>query len=106
MRARQITGYVCLPALAWVTAVVLAAAPAEAAAPVDGCPVGYNLMSVAELSALGYLVPAQVDSSTSGVLSFGQPGNDDGYVCAVKLGKQLTPWNTPIYNFLDNGLPA
>lgn len=82
------------------------AAPAYAAAPANGCPSGYQLMSVDDLTQLGYHVPALVDSSASGVLSFGQPGNDDGYVCGVQLGNQLTSFGDPIYNFIDDTLPA
>jgi hypothetical protein len=36
----------------------------------------------------------------------GQPGNADGWVCAVQLGNQLTPFGLPVYNFIDNQLPA
>jgi hypothetical protein len=51
-------------------------------------------------------VPGRVDSPTSGIDSFGKPGNGDGWVCGVQLGNQLTPFGLPIYNFIDNGLPA
>jgi hypothetical protein len=78
--------------------------PALAAAPSNGCPVGYQLLSVADLSAQGYQVPAQVDSSTSGILSFGRPGNDDGVVCAVPLGNQQTSFGGQVYNFWDDTL--
>jgi hypothetical protein len=58
------------------------------------------------LTEEGYHAPALVDSSTSGVLSFGQPGNNDGAVCGVQLGNQLTSFGLPVYNFIDNQLPA
>jgi hypothetical protein len=72
-------------------------------------------MSVATLSAQGYLVPAEVDNPASGVVGHGsgngqawvqQPGNGDGWVCGRELGKQLTPWGDPLYDFIDNQLPA
>ena len=84
---------------------LLAAASALAAAPSNGCPSGYQLLSV----------PALVDSPSSGVVGegpgvgrgwIGQPGNGDGWVCAVQLGNQLTPFGLPVYNFIDNQLPA
>lgn len=80
--------------------------PAFAAAPTNGCPSGYQLLSVQTLTEEGYRAPALVDSSTSGVLSFGQPGNGDGTVCGVQLGNQLTSFGLPVYNFIDNQLPA
>ena len=102
----RLTCLITAPVLASVGAIALGTATASAAAPSNGCPTGYTLMAVAPLTELGYQVPAAVDSSASGILSFGQPGNDDGNVCAVKLGNQTTPWDTPIYNFIDNQLPA
>lgn len=95
-----------IPLAAGALAIVAAATPAVAAPPSDGCPAGYSVLSVAVLSAAGYQVPAAVDSATSGIRSFGQPGNGNGLVCGVKLGNQLTPWGDPIYNFLDDQLPA
>ena len=84
----------------------LAGAPAMAAPPANGCPAGYQLLSVQALTAEGYKVPALVDSPTSGVKSFGMPGDGDGFVCGVQLGNQLTPFGLPVYNFIDNQLPA
>jgi hypothetical protein len=78
--------------------------PAHAAPPSNGCPTGYQLMSVPDLTSQGYRVPAQVDSSTSGIRSFGQPGNDDNWVCGVRLGNQTTSFGKPVYNFWDNTL--
>jgi hypothetical protein len=85
---------------------IVLAGPAHAAAATNGCPSGYQLLSVQTLTDEGYRVPALVDSPSSGVLSFGQPGNGDGYVCGVQLGNQLTSFGLPIYNFIDNQLPA
>lgn len=94
---------------------VLTAAPALAAPPPGGCPAGYQLLSVQALTGQGYKVPALIDSPTSGVVGegpgtgqgwVGQPGNGDGFVCGVKLGNQLTPFGLPVYNFIDNQLPA
>ena len=81
-------------------------AVAKADPPSNGCPNGYQLLSVATLSSEGYKVPAKVDSPTSGIRSFGQPGNGDGWVCGVQLGNQLTSFGLPLYNFMDNQLPA
>lgn len=92
--------------LALGAVVAMGAGVANAAPPDNGCPSGYQLLSVADLAAQGYQVPGRVDDPNSGVLSFGQPGNGDGLVCAVQLGNRLTPWGDPIYNFTDNGLPA
>jgi hypothetical protein len=85
---------------------VLAGTPAMAAPPPNGCPAGYQLLSVQTLTAEGYKVPALVDSPTSGVKSFGRPGDGDGWVCGHQLGNQLTPFGLPVYNFIDNQLPA
>ena len=85
---------------------VLAGTPAMAAPPPNGCPAGYQLLSVRTLTAEGYMVPALVDSPTSGLKSFGQPGDGDGWVCGHQLGNQLTPFGLPVYNFIDNQLPA
>ncbi|MCW2572901.1 MAG: hypothetical protein JWO88_2959 [Frankiales bacterium] len=48
-------------------------------------------------------MPGIVDDPTSGVRSFGRPGNGDGFICGVPLGNQT--WiNGQIYNFWDNTL--
>ena len=86
--------------------VVLSGGAALADAPANGCPAGYQLLSVTTLTALGCHVAAQVDSPSSGIQSIGQPGNGDGLVCAVQLGNRLTPFGLPVYNFIDNQLPA
>lgn len=85
---------------------VFAAVPAQADAPTTGCPRGYTLLSVADLTAQGYRVPLKVDNPNSGILSFGRPGNGDGYICAVAVGNQTTPFGTQLYQFFDNTLPA
>lgn len=77
---RTLTGLSCAFAFSTAT-VVLSSGAAFADAPSNGCPAGYQLLSVKTLSGAGYRVPAQVDSPISGVTSFGQPGNGDGYVC-------------------------
>ena len=97
-----------------VTAVTLgcgltlaATVPAAAEPPSDGCPPGYRLLAISDLLALGpYHVPSVVDDPSSGVLSFGQPGNGDGFVCGVPLGDKQTPWGSQVYNFFDNTLRA
>jgi hypothetical protein len=97
--------FVVCTALAMAAALCpLGSVAASAAPPANGCPAGYDLMVVATLTAAGYHVPALVDSPAA--RSFGQPGNGDGLICAVKLGNRLTPWGDSVYNFVDNQLPA
>lgn len=86
--------------------IVTAATAANADAPSNGCPAGYSVLHVDTLTAEGYQVPALVDSQTSGFLSYGQPGNGNGLVCGVQLGNRLTPFGAPVYNFIDDQLPA
>jgi len=82
-----------------------AAAPAVASPPSNGCPKGYQLLAISDLLAVGpYHVPTLVDDPSSGILSFGQPGNGDGYVCGVPLGDKQTPFGGQVYNFFDNTL--
>jgi len=84
-----------------------AATPAVADSPSNGCPSGYQLLAISDLLALGpYHVPGMVDDPSSDILSFGQPGNGDGYVCGVPLGNKQTPWGSQVYNFFDNTLGA
>jgi hypothetical protein len=92
-------------AVATAAAVALTAGPSQAA-PTNGCPAGYQLLSVADLSQRGYQVPAQMDDPNSGYRSFGQAGNGNGLVCAVPLGNQTTNFGDQLYNFMDDSLPA
>ena len=86
-----------------VVAAVVTAVPAQAATPSNGCAPGYEVLSVAALSALGYHVPAMVDSP-SNTYGFGhQPGNGNGWVCGVPLGNQADS-GLQIYNFIDDTL--
>jgi hypothetical protein len=88
-------------------ATVVGSAPASAATPIsNGCPAGFQLLSVSTLSAEGYHAPGLVDDPNSGILSYGRPGNGDGLVCGVQLGHQTTSFGLPIYDFIDNTLPA
>lgn len=114
MHARRIILVLSTALAAGAAGTVLTAA-ALAAPPPGGCPAGYQLLSVQALTDQGYKVPALIDSPTSGVVGegpgtgqdwVGQPGNGDGLVCGVKLGNQLTPFGLPVYNFIDNQLPA
>ena len=106
MNARRFS--VVAPLLLGLSAggLALSAGSVAASAPSNGCPSGYELLQVQTLSDAGYRVPEEVDSPTSGVTSFGQPGNGDGWVCGVKLGNRLTPFGLPVYNFIDDQLPA
>ena len=92
-----------MTAVAAAAAATLTAGPAQAA-PATGCPTSYQLLSVSELSTLGYQVPAQVDDPTSGFRSFGQAGNGNGLVCALPLGNQTTSFGEQLYNFMDDTL--
>jgi hypothetical protein len=98
---------VSIALVGWLALAASAVPVALAAPPSNGCPRGFEFLSVATLTAEGYHVPALVDSPTSGFVSFGQhPGNGDGWVCGVRLGNQLSPRGTPIYEFIDDQLPA
>ena len=77
---------------------------AAAAAPTNGCPAGYDLLSVSQLTGFGYGVPARIDDPDSGLLSYGRPGNGDGWVCGVVMGNQLAFPGHPLYNFMDDSL--
>ena len=85
-------------------AVSLTAQGAGASTPSNGCPTSYELMQVSVLAEQGYQVPGKVDDPGSGIRSFGQLGNDDGWVCALPLGTRTTPWGGQLYNFMDNSL--
>jgi hypothetical protein len=102
MTPRALLTTATLAAATTASAVILAA-PAQAGGAAR-CPTGYQLVSVAELTDLGYQVPSLVDDPTSGVRSFGQPGNGNGWVCAVPLGNQTFGGDLQIYNFLDDTL--
>ena len=104
MSVSTIVRGIVAPALLVGAATCLAAGPANAAAPNNGCPTGYELKWVSDLTSKGYLVPKQVDDPNSGIRSFGRPGNDDGWVCAVRLGNQFTSFGQPVFNFWDNTL--
>jgi hypothetical protein len=89
------------------SAAAVACTTASAAPPPNGCPAGFDLLSVQTLTAEGYKLPARIDSPTSGLDSFGKnPGNGDGYICGRSLGNRLTDFGLPLYEFTDNGLPA
>ncbi|MEN8239830.1 MAG: hypothetical protein ABFR53_11605 [Actinomycetota bacterium] len=84
-----------------VVAMMAIAGPAVAGPgnPQDtGCPAGMELISVSDLLADGYNLPASVDDA----------GNNDGYVCGRALGDGTLnsyPDDIPvdtIYNFSDN----
>jgi hypothetical protein len=85
----------------------VAAAPAYGDAPTDGCPAGFSLESVSDLVAAGYTgVAPKVDDPNSGLLSYGRPGNGDGFICARQLGNQVTSFGGALYEFIDDTLPA
>lgn len=100
-RIARRTAAVALGLLAGVAGSVTTA---EAGAPANGCPNGYSLMAVADLSTLGYQVPGQVDDPSSGIKSFGHAGNGDGLICAQEIGHQTTFFGGQLYQFWDNTL--
>jgi hypothetical protein len=75
---------------------------AQADPPDTGCPTSYTVMAVADLAPQGYQVPGMVDDPTSGIKSYGRPGNGDGLVCAKAIGPQTTWWGGQLYEFWDN----
>jgi hypothetical protein len=90
-------GTLPLLGLATVTAAPVAANPTE-----TGCPTAYQVLSVADLTALGYHLPAQLDDPANG-------GNGDGLVCGLPLPDASCGPECPVpvyYNFFDNNLPA
>ncbi len=89
-----------------VTSIVLHGSPASAAPPATGCPRGFDLLSVADLAALGYHVPGIVDDPANTYGIGHQPGNGDGLVCARLLGKVDKTTGQPLYEFVDNTLPS
>jgi hypothetical protein len=97
--------FVIVP-LVLASAATCFAATAAVAAPSSSCPEGYDLLNRQVLHDAGYRVPDQVDDPTSGVQSFGRPGNGDGWVCGVPLGNKTTPWGGQVYNFWDNTLSS
>ena len=103
---RRLAGRLTATALGLTATGITSTPAALAAAPSNGCPVGYSVLSVAALAEQGYRVPGQVDDPTSGVLSFGSPGNGNGLVCAQEIGNRTTPWGGQLYQFWDDTLPA
>jgi hypothetical protein len=106
MKKNRVMRAVIAGALGWGL-ILAVAGPAVADPPSNGCPAGYQLLAISDLLAVGpYHVPGVVDDPSSGVLSFGRPGNGDGYVCGVPLGDKQTPFGGQVYNFFDNTLRA
>jgi len=93
-------------AAAVAAAVTGVSTPASADTPTNGCATenranevdhGMLYLSVADLTADGYRVPAIIDDPANG-------GNGDGFVCGVPQGNQTTPRGTQLYFFSDNVL--
>jgi hypothetical protein len=70
---------ICAIAATLAAGSLLAAASALAAALSNGCPSGYQLLSVPTLTGEGYRVPALADSPSSGVVGEG-PGVGPGWI--------------------------
>jgi hypothetical protein len=94
---------VAMATLPWLGLATVTAAPVAANPTETGCPSAYQVLSVADLIAQGYHLPAQLDNPANG-------GNGDGLVCGLPLPDAAcgsSPCPIPIlYNFLDNNLPA
>jgi hypothetical protein len=76
--------------------------PASALPTETGCPSGFQVLSVAELTAQGYRVPAILDDPANG-------GNGNGLVCGLPLPQQACGPDCPVpvfYQFSDDNLPA
>jgi hypothetical protein len=56
---------------------------------------GHLLLAVADLAALGYLLPLRLDDPANG-------GNGDGFVCGAPMGNRTTPFGGQLYLFSDN----
>ena len=108
MTRKITTGFVVAGA-AFALASAAATAAAVGATPVKtGCPASYHVLSVGELSALGYEVPAFLDAVENG-------GNGNGYVCGLPLPEAACvaaqPGHTScpvpvLYQFKEDDSPA
>ncbi len=89
-----------------------AASAASADTTVGSCPAGFQLLSVAALTAEGYHLPALIDNpdlvlgNSHSNAWVQQPGNGDGWVCARPEGNRTTAFGGPLYLFVDDQLPA
>lgn len=111
MRSRQSGLLASLLAAAALTSAAAAGAadqnviPYQAGDPqLNGCPSGYEALSVDVLTPYGYRLPALIDSTANG-------GNGDGIVCGHPLTAAEQAAREPgatvpvIFNFEDNNLP-
>lgn len=71
-----------------------------------GCPGGFELASVTALVSAGYVVAGSVDDPSSGVESYGRPGNGNGWLCTRAMGNKTTHFGGQYYLFTDDGLRA
>jgi hypothetical protein len=79
MNARVHTSVIAAALAAGSAGSLVAEARALAAPRSNGCPSGFQLLSVETLTDEGYHLPALVDSPTSGVPSYGRySGDGDG----------------------------
>ena len=78
-------------------------ASASAATPTNGCPAGFEVISVAQAESEGYRLARVVDESVDK-----PPGNRDGYACRRPLGDGVfhTFPGRPdtVYQWMDNRL--
>ncbi len=100
MRTRRIVSMLGASALA----ATMTGLPSATASPGPDCPAGFELASAAELVEAGYVVASAVDDPTSGVETFGRPGNGNGLICIRQMGNRTTHFGGPYYLFTDDGL--
>lgn len=97
-------------AAAVAAATLLAAAFQSTVAPAHAtdvrCPDGFDLASVTALVSAGYVVAGSVDDPSSGVESYGRPGNGNGWLCTRAMGNKTTHFGGQYYLFSDDGLRA
>jgi hypothetical protein len=98
-RARRCRIFLSRSAVIMLASVGAAAVPVTAAVaatpPVSGCPAGFQTLSVATLTGLGYRVPGFVDDPANG-------GNGDGVIC----GKPINPTRTAQLCGIPCGVPV
>ncbi len=100
---RRLAGTLSTAALA--AALLTVSSPAVNATTMS-CPSGFDLASVAELVSAGYVVAGVVDDPSSGVETFGRPGNGNGQLCIRAMGNKTTHFGGQYYLFADDGLRA
>ncbi|HEX6324934.1 MAG TPA: hypothetical protein VFZ72_00050 [Jiangellaceae bacterium] len=103
IRPRHVAAVAAAAALP-VVAFPLTVAPAHGTG--VQCPDGFELASVTALVSAGYVVAGSIDDPSSGVESYGRPGNGNGWLCTRAMGNKTTHFGGQYYLFTDDGLRA